>query len=343
LDIKNGGGRFSHDLIEYIKKENIETKVLTTVSSNYHEESAIIYSSKLKLFFSLFKIRAIFKEYDVIHAIDGLPYAIIATICNFGLGKKLIITAIGSGSIKSLYNRWSIILKWAYRRAHRVTAISSYTANEINKKVPDLKVEVIIPGIDYSYFVQQRNEESQYKPYILSVGRIKERKGQYFSIKAFAKVSRQYKDLKYVIVGSNRGQYYKKLKILIKELNIADKIIFKENLDDKELVSLYKNAKLFILLPQNINYDIEGFGLVFVEAAAFGLPVIGALRSGAIDAILDGQNGFLVEPQDTNEAANKILEILNNDKLRDEFGHKSIEFAKRLDWSLVIKKYLNIY
>jgi glycosyltransferase involved in cell wall biosynthesis len=341
--MKNGGGRFSRNLIEQVKKEKVEVKVLTTVGSAYKEEELLIYSSKLKLFFSLFKIRRIFKDYDVIHTIDGLPYAIVAAICNFGLGKKLIITAIGSGSIKPLYNKWSPILKWAYRRADRITAISSYTADEIKKKISGLNIEVIVPGIDYNHFIRQEDRADEYQSYIISVGRIKERKGQFFSIKAFAKVAAKYKDLKYIIVGSNRGQYYKKLQSLIKELNIVDKVIFKENISDQELFSLYKNAELFILLPQNIDHDIEGFGLVFVEAAAFGLPVIGALNSGAIDAILDKQNGFLIDPQDIDEAAKKIEYILSDENLQNNFRIKSVEFAKSLDWSIIIKKYLKIY
>ncbi|MDP2812142.1 MAG: glycosyltransferase, partial [bacterium] len=185
LDIKNGGGRFSRDLIERIKKENIELKVLVSTASDYKDE-IVISNSKIKLFFSLFKIRKIFKDCDVVHAIDGLPYAIIAAICNFGLGKKFVITAIGSGSIKPLHNRWSVILKWAYHQADKVTAISSYTADEIKKKVSNLDIEIIVPGIDYNHFVSQPNIQNNFQPYILSVGRIKERKGQYFSLKAFA-------------------------------------------------------------------------------------------------------------------------------------------------------------
>ena len=343
LDIKNGGGRFSRDLITRIKKENIEVKILTTVASDYKEEEVIVYNSKLKLFISLFKIRKIFKDYDIVHAIDGFPYAIVAAICNLGLKKKFIITAIGSGAIQPLYSKWSAMLKWAYHKADKITAISSYTADEINKKITDLVIKVIIPGIDYNHFAQQSADENKYKPYILSVGRIKERKGQYFSIKAFAKVSKQYKNLKYIIVGSSRGRYYRKISDLIKKLDIVDKIIFKEDISDQELVSFYKNAELFILLPQNVDYDIEGFGLVFVEAASFGLPVIGALQSGAIDAMLDGQNGFLVEPQNTDQTAKQMLKILNDHDLRDSFAKRSIEFAKSLDWQFIIKEYKEIY
>ncbi|MDP2812796.1 MAG: glycosyltransferase, partial [bacterium] len=153
----------------------------------------------------------------------------------------------------------------------------------------------------------------------------------------------KYLDLKYIIIGSGRGQYYRKLLGLIKELNLIDKVIFKENVSDQELVSFYKNAELFILLPQNVDYDIEGFGLVFVEAAAFGLPLIGALESGAIDAMLDGQNGFLVSPQDTKQATQKMMLILDDVQLKNSFKNKSVEFAKSLDWSIIIKKYTKIY
>ncbi len=351
LNTSQGGGRFSLGLIDNIKKTNIfNIDILTTVSSGHDLEKPILYSSKIKLILSFFKIRKIFKKCDIIHAIDGFPYGVIAVIASLGLRKKIIISTVGSGSIKPLYKFYQgFLLRFAYRLSNVITTISSYTSSEIKKKVPRLDMQIITPGIDYSYFYNanlqdEYNQEIElYKPYILSVAKLKPRKGHYFSLSVFAKVADELPHIKYLIVGSGRGKYYKEIKQLIQNLKIEDKVIFKQNISDEELVLLYKNAEMFILLPQNDNHDIEGFGLVYIEAAAFGLPVIGCFDSGAEDAILNKQNGFLVNPDDVDNATEKVLEIMNNSSLKLEFSRKSVDFAKKNDWGYVIKYYLEIY
>ncbi len=346
LDIKRGGGRLSLDLVENLNKNKIETRVLTSLGTGFDKEESILYTDKLRLLLSLGRIRKIIKECDVVHALDVFPFGIIAVVASLGLKKKIVITAVGSSSIRPLYRFGiSTLSKLALKRADALTAISNYVAGEVNRKISNLNFEIIIPGINYDYFVNKPPQIGTVKesPYILSVAKLKPRKGHHVSLRVFAKIADKLPHIKYVIVGNGRGKYYEEIKQLIRELKIEDRIIFKQNISDEELVQLYKNAEIFILLPQNDDYDIEGFGLVYVEAAAFGLPVIGCLNSGAEDAVLDKQNGFLVKSSDIDGASEKILEIINNNSLKLKFSKESIDFAKRNDWGNIIKYYLEIY
>lgn len=347
LDNKNGGGRFSREFINSLKDydSNIGIDILVTEKSDVVNSINLISSSKIKLISNFFKIRNILKKNDIIHAFDCFPYGVIATIASIGLNKKIIITAIGSGSIKPLYENWRPLLKWAYKRADVITAISDYTASEIKKKVKDLDIHVVIPGINYKNFADKQDDSGNKikSDYILSVGRIKPRKGYEFSIKAFSEVLKKIPSLKYIIVGSGRGDYFDKINQLVETLGIKESVFFKENISDDELVSLYINAKLFILISQNVDFDVEGFGLVFVEAAAFGIPSIGSRNCGAESAILDGENGWLVDPKNIYEIAERIVQTLEDKELYNNFKIKSLEFAKSLDWTIVIKKYLKIY
>lgn len=349
LDIKNGGGRLSYELINHLKKtdSNLEYEVLTTEASGYDFESPILPVNKIKLFFSLGKIRAILRKSDIVHALDVFPYGVIAAVAAIGLKKKLVVTAIGSGSIEPLYSFWRrYLLKWVYQRANRLTAISSYTAREIQKKIPNLEIDVIQPGVNYEAFTKQsdnNNQKGEEVPCILSVGRIKPRKGYLLSLRVFAEVSKHLPNLKYIIVGSGRGEYFQKLTKLINKLNLAGKVVFKENVSDEVLINLYKKAELFLLLPQEVNHDVEGFGLVFVEAAALGAPVIGAINSGAEDAIRDGVNGYLVDPQGLDKIVGCVLKILTDRDLRERFSKKSIELAKQMSYQKMVEKYLEIY
>jgi GxxExxY protein len=358
LSERTGAGRFCLELLEALKKQipDFEYRILT--HDNFLPKSLW----QLPWFF--LKIRKIFKQYDIIHALDGWPYGVIAALAILGLNRsqqpehtrmtrtgeqmnrpqqsnqqfgsfgsnsdssgrvnrpKLIITAIGTGAVQPLYNFWKRpLLKWAYRKADAVTAVSHNTKREIQKILPDLKIEVINHGVDFEKYAtsmnrpqqpehtrmtrtgeqmnrpQQSNQQfgsfgsnsdssgriQQLKPYILSVGALKKRKGYEYSIKAFAEIAPQFPDLKYIIVGE--GPEYQNLKFKIENLKLNNKVVFFNNLSEQELISLYQNAELFILLPQDVNKDIEGFGLVFLEAAAAGLPVIAVKESSAEDAV----------------------------------------------------------
>lgn len=352
LDSKNGGGRLGGEFIAQVRKEYpaAEVSLLTTVASGATNEAAILYPDKIRLLFSLPALRRRLKQYDIIHAFDGSPYGIIAALAHWRLKNKFIITAVGSGSLQPLHTWWlRPLMKWAYRQADAVTAISSYTAREVHAFIPETAVQAIPLGIRSEYFTDQgttaavRAAARTLRPYILSVGRVKPRKGYDISLRVFAALKQQLPQLQYVIVGNGRGSYYRELQALADRLDVSGSLIFKEGIDDEELACLYREAELFLLLPQNVGYDVEGFGLVFLEAAAFGLPVIGTRDSGAEDAVWDGHNGFLVPPQDVTAAVARAREILHTEELRSKLQANSLRFAKKMSWQRAVSPYLALY
>lgn len=349
-----GAGRFYTALSAAMKKvvPNVATEALTTEN--------ILYPNKFKLLLALPAIKKILSRCDLIHALDGWPYGVIAAWANKTLKKPLIITAIGTGAVKPLYSWWRRpILKWAYRRADKVVAVSNNTKKEIQKFLPDLNIEVINHGVDYERFQVlgvQHQEIKKLRPYILSAGFIKERKGYEFSIRAFAAIADRYPKLNYAILGTDNYadlREYKRLSKLAEDLGVGDRVIFLSydkryfggngRIPDEELAVLYKNAELFILLPQDFHKDIEGFGLVFLEAAAAGLPVIATRETSAEDAVRDGQNGILVAPKDHQEAAVALDKILSDQKLRQKMSAESLKFAKEMSWEKAANSYKEIY
>ncbi|MBI2052073.1 MAG: glycosyltransferase, partial [Candidatus Sungbacteria bacterium] len=197
-DLKDttGAGRFCLSLIKEIKNIFSEAEIIVLTSeAGDGLEKPILKNGLLGVVFSLSQIRRIFKECDVIHALDGWPYGFMALLAALGLKKKIIITAIGSGAVAPLYSVWRRpLIKWAYRRASQLTAISHNTKREILKVIPDLKIAVINHGVDYEKFshfaeASRDKQNSSFKPYILSVGALKPRKGFEYSIKAFAQIT----------------------------------------------------------------------------------------------------------------------------------------------------------
>ena len=346
LNIKDGEGRFSFGLISNLKKVGQEIQVLT---------NADILKNPVV---NVFKIRKIFKNSDIIHAIDIWPNGFYARLISLGLKKPVVITALGTYSVAPFYPHTKIfgvgayswrrfLMKWVCNGAWLI-AISDYTKNEIKKITPNLEIKIITPGFDLDFWNNGKADEGEaikYKPYILSVGALKPRKGYVNSIKAFTIVSKKIKDLNYVIICQDEDSYYaKELKNIVKENNLENHVFFENSgIDDRKLLGFYRNAELFILTPVEENHHFEGFGIVYLEAAAAGLPVVGTYKSGATSAISESFNGLLA-PQNSPEAtAEAILKILENAELKIKLSSNSREWVKEFSWDKIVKKYIEIY
>lgn len=346
----NGAGVFSLRLIHGIRAAlSCEVMAFTSIASGEQFEKPILYPQKFKLLYQWRTIRNTMRNCDVIHALDAFPYGVIAVLLSRGLGKKVIITAAGSGAIIPLYQwQYARLLRFVYQHADAITAISTFTRNEILKKVPGLSITVINHGVDVKKFENANSSHypmKQYQPYILGVGQLRWRKGYHFSIKSFVKVTKEFPDLHYVIVGKKyKDDYYERLRNLISELGLQEHVhILKDVNTEKELVDVYKQAELFCLFSQNVNHDVEGFGLVFLEAAAAGLPVIGAKNCGIDNAVREGKNGLLVATRSPDDFADAILKILRDPTLKKQMADESIAFARACAWAKRIEEYIDIY
>ena len=340
-DPKTGWGRYSSDLISGIKNKGHQVKVLKSNDDGYLGEPVL--DSRKNIFSLASKIQSHLTDCDIIHALDGYPYGVIAALANRKLKKKLIITGVGTYAVAPLYHLKTFLLtKWAYKQANYITAISSYTLSEMKKKSKIKDSSVILPGINSKKFFRQHNESNE--EFIISVGALKHRKGYHVSIPAFSKVKKDFPNLKYVIVGNQKDtNYFNLLKKLAKENNVSDDVIFLTNISDEELADKYSKAKLFILTSINHDHHFEGYGLVFLEAAASGLPVIGTQDNGILDAVKDNHNGLLVPQNSIDKTAEALLKLLSDEKLSREFSQNSYDWVEENDTLNSIKAYHKLY
>lgn len=161
--------------------------------------------------------------------------------------------------------------------------------------------------------------------FVLTVGRwaASERyKGADDLIRAVAQLRDAAPDLQLVAVGG--GGDLPRLKKLGAKLGVAERIHFLENLSRKELAACFARAEIFALPSSG-----EGFGLVFLEAMAFGRPVIGAACGGVTDLVEDGVNGLLVPPRDPKQLAEALDRLLRDEALRVELGRRGAEIVRR--------------
>ena len=204
---------------------------------------------------------------------------------------------------------------------------------------------VIPNGVNLNNFKMDKNIDfSSKENVILSVGSLKTRKGFDLLIKAVAVAQKKAPEIKcYIVGGESGGSYYYNYLVDLTKKEKADNVFILKDITDLELKNLYHRAKLFVMTTISNKYSFDGFGMVYLEANAYGVPAIGSYDSGAEEAIKNGYNGFLTKPKDINDIAEKILELFGNQSLYDKMSKNSLEWAKKLSWDNTVKEYIKIY
>jgi len=121
------------------------------------------------------------------------------------------------------------------------------------------------------------------------------------------------------------------LKALAKALNLQDRVIFVGFIPDDDLPRYYELCDVFLLLTREIKErgNVEGFGMVFIEANACGKAVVGGKAGGTPEAIVDGKTGFLVDPLNLSEISERLIQLLANEDLAKRLGDEGRKRAER--------------
>lgn len=219
------------------------------------------------------------------------------------------------------------------RSSDRFIAVSEWTQDRLLELgVSKEKTTIVHPGIDFEEFrVKQKYSSDNEMFKILSVGRLVERKGHSLILDAVKNMN----NIKYQIAGT--GPVQEEIEDKIENLGIEDKVELLGYVEDDKLGNLYRKADLFALTSLPRDDDVEAFGIVYLEANAAGLPVIGTDIQGIPSAVKDEETGFLVEPNSIN-IRKKILELKRRPELRDEMGKRGVRWARKHDWSNIVNQ-----
>jgi phosphatidyl-myo-inositol dimannoside synthase len=264
-----------------------------------------------------------------------LPIGTIALIFNKLKKVPYIVYVYGMDLVTSRHSAWkTYLIRKILQNASGIVANSGYT-KELAVKSGALEKRIIIaypcPNLKKMNAADEKQIKGLRQHYnlvglqvILSVGNLVKRKGHDFVLKGLVDVIKKNDKIRYVIIGS--GPELSKLQELVQQLQLQKYVFFPGKVRDADLQSWYEICDIFVMPSRTITdiksqpIDLEGFGMVFLEANTYGKPVIGGRSGGQHDAIEENKSGLLVNPVDSNEIALAILKLLSNENLRRQIG-----------------------
>ena len=219
--------------------------------------------------------------------------------------------------------------------ARRIIANSSYTRGIVLDLGLDAgRLALVNPAVDADAWplledtdAMAKKCEVRGKRVMLTTARLVERKGHAQVIRALSRLSRKYPDLVYVLTG--RGDLEPKLKSLVAKLGLKDRVRMPGFVSARELRALYQMAEIYISPSLEVETDVEGFGISFIEAGLYATPVIAGRTGGVSDAVAHGQSGFLVDPLDVTEITDRLAQLLDDRDLRTRMGLFGRERARK--------------
>lgn len=257
----------------------------------------------------------------------GIPYAIYF----HGMDVERAIRKLHDGGPRAA----------AIRRILRDAAVLFANSRDTRDRLlrlgasPD-RITILHPGVDAGRFRPAEDTGGPrrgpgHESTLLTVGRYAARKGVDDVIRALPRI-RERCPSRLVVAGREQEEH---LVGLVRELGLEGHVTFLGEVAAAELPALYRSADVFVMPSREEaeSGSVEGFGIVFLEAAASGVPSIGGRSGGMADAIADGETGYLVEPGNPDELVDRIVHLLSDHDLRATMGRKARDrVATRFSW-----------
>jgi glycosyltransferase involved in cell wall biosynthesis len=281
-------------------------------------------------------------RYDLIHVGDPM-LALAGRIGKVIWGRKVIVCVHG---LDLVYGHR--LYQWYLRhflRADTFVAISAATRRLAEERGLD-PVAVITIGVAGEFFSIERRPDAdpelaaarKGRVVLMTTGRLIPRKGvAWFVTNVLPRL-----DVLYVVVGGGRD--YERIQRAAEAAGVTDRLLLVWQPEQQRLRALFSSADIFVMPNIPIPNDVEGFGIVGIEAAASGLPVVAARLEGIPDAVVDGESGILVEPENADAYVAAIQRFVADPAGRVEFGERARAYVRaRNDWSEVVAAYTKVF
>jgi phosphatidylinositol alpha-1,6-mannosyltransferase len=287
-------------------------------------------------------------EIHVIHALRAFPEGVAAWLfCRRNRRTGRLVTYVHGEEIlvSQTSRQLSMFANRVYRDSDLVIANSENTRALLASIYPGVESVSIHPGVDVKRFSEAKDFRSgirdaqgwpQDTVIVLTLARMEPRKNHAMVIRAVAKLRAQGMPVALICAGD--GPERNVLESLATELCVAPWIRFVGSVAEEEKPTLFSSADIFAMPSVSVGAMIEGFGIVFLEAAAAGLPTVCGNSGGQGEAVLDGKSGFVVDGESLEAVAGAIGQFATNENLRREFGAAGRRWAAENDWEVLSRK-----
>jgi phosphatidylinositol alpha-1,6-mannosyltransferase len=278
----------------------------------------------------------------VLPALSNRKKGYIKQIFAAAHGRELLFNPFNNDSFAG--RRYVSYRRWLLSKVDHFFAVSRYTANLLkNEGVSDERITVMPNGTNPDEFYPTETSEFRNKldlnnkRIVMTITRLVPRKGVDTVLRAMRSVVKKYEDVLYLIVGG--GYDLERLESLVSEFNLKNNVRFLGKVPHSKVKSYYNLCDVFVMTPRTEPLNIEGFGIVYLEANACGKPVIGSTSGGIPDAIIDGKTGLLVEEDNPEQLANAILQLLDDSNLAEKLGKQGRErVINETNWDTIAHK-----
>ena len=305
-------------------------------------ESLLMYAK----FLTASLVQGLRHRFDAVHAGRVLPEGLVGWLVARLISRPLLIYAHGE-EVTTWRQAFKLrAMTWTYRHADLVIANSDFTRDELLKiGVDSERIAVLNPGVDLARFrpglpsadLKASIGLGTGEKLVLSVGRLTRRKGFDQVIRALPQLLRRGLSAHYAVIGVGADCDF--LERLALELDLSHRVHFLGHVRQDELPRWYNAADVVAMPNREIAGDTEGFGMVFVEAAACAKPTVAGLSGGTASAVIDGSTGLRVDGSSLDAVAAALAKLLEDPLFAERLGKNGhVRALSEFSWQRVAQR-----
>jgi phosphatidyl-myo-inositol dimannoside synthase len=292
--------------------------------------------------------RAAGSGHVVLHALRAFPEGISAALVRMSRGANCSLVTYAHGEellIAQTSRQLRLAARLAYEKSNLVIVNSESTRRLVLEVCPSVRTECIHPGVDADLFkldarqIEQQRADWNVAPgeiVIATVARMEPRKNHEAVLRALLTLRREGLAVSYVCAGD--GEQRAHLEELVRSLGLQPWVRLLGRVTDAQKRAIFAAADIHAMPSVQSGSLIEGFGIVFLEAAAAGRPSVCGKIGGQSEAVLDGETGLVVDGADEGAVAGALRRLAMDAGLRTRMGENGRRWAQRHDWPQTVAK-----
>jgi phosphatidylinositol alpha-1,6-mannosyltransferase len=295
------------------------------------------------------RVRRLVKREGItaIHAARTLPEGFTAYLVRRMTGTPYVCYVHGEEiGVSSTSRELAWMTRRVFAKASRIIANSQNTQNAIltDWRIPPDNVRLLHPGVDTKRFVPAPRDDGARSrlgwhghTVLLTVGRLQKRKGHDMLIRALPAILNRVPNALYAIVGD--GDERHNLEAIAETEGVSNRVQFMGEVADDQLTRSYQQCDLFVLPNRAVGRDVEGFGIVLLEAQSCGKPVVAGASGGTAETMHVGQSGQIVACESPEPLVAALIELLRDSTRLEEMGKIGRRWVcDRFDWESLCRE-----